>query len=1071
MSHHESTWMIDSGSFRTLTPFENDFSTYILLKSPVKIKALGGFELEAIAIGSVKLKSNVNDNYLTLTDVLHVPKADGRLISVAKLSNDNFKTLFNRSSCTIFDDKQQPLMSIPLDSKSNQYSLTVNVLVDSRQVSSSYNVTTAPCTLQELHLKLGHAHPYVLRRMAKRYNWTITNLNDHLTCDSCIRGKSTKVAHETVASRAAEHFGHIVSGDLIDLHDTPSIGDYKYMSVLVDHFSYYTSVLPLKTKSAEETKFHILAFNAFIRAQTGNNIRIFRSDAGNEYRGVCATSLRELGIYVEIGAPHEPRDNGFVERRNRTLTDMARTILLHSKLPLKFWPYAYDYACYTQNRLGRRGYQYESPIFRIFGETTDFSQLQPFGIDCYMQHTENGTHKMSARSDKAIFLGYCLNTNAFRVFFNNSVRIEQSVHFTLPIPSAPSAADDSPQVNSQTNPPISSIPIYGPNPVITIPASNVPADPDLPITSASPDSPVLPVTDVSPDTSSTTLPIRHSSRPSLHNALNRLRASAGSKRRGNQVLVTSSVTDINAIPDDQFPQEPIGYKPSLKGPLATFWAAERQKEIDNWIKLNVAEISDLPPDHQAIPGHWIHTVKRDAQGNLVRLKARCVADGNHQIYGHNYSETYAATPAPEIARILLTVAASKDWEVHQMDVDCAYLNAELSQPVYMRIPPGINVDHKPGQVFKLLRALYGLKQAGREWAIHLKGVLETIGWKQSPREPCLYSKGPGEFILVYVDDLMIIAPHNHDIITIKRDIATKLEVKDLGEIHDYLGIEVIRNRDKKTFYLRQAGLIDDIVRIMSPDKVRMTPMSTEFDPSTTSQPLNETQHNKYRSVLGKLLYLGRISRPDLSISTNLLGRQVAHPTEDNLKAMIRVAGYLLGSRHLYLALDGSGEIFLTGMSDADWAGDTTDRKSTSGYICYLGKAPIAWSATKQKCVAGSTMHAEYVALSDAAREMAYILNLASSITQIRGPALLYCDNTAAQTIAEGQSGNVTKGAKHIDIRYHIIKELIDSGKIKVQRVPTESNVSDTFTKPLDIEKFTKFRRGLNLQDLKPGVNV
>ena len=112
---------------------------------------------------------------------------------------------------------------------------------------------------------------------------------------------------------------------------------------------------------------------------------------------------------------------------------------------------------------------------------------------------------------------------------------------------------------------------------------------------------------------------------------------------------------------------------------------------------------------------------------------------------------------------------------------------------------------------------------------------------------------------------------------------------------------------------------------------------------------------------------------------------------------------------------------MTGMSDADWAGDTTDRKSTSGYICYLGKAPIAWSASKQKWVAGSTMHAEYVALSDAAREMVYILNLASSISQIRGPALLYCDNTAAQTIAEGQSGNVTEGAKHIDIRYHIIK--------------------------------------------------
>lgn len=212
-------------------------------------------------------------------------------------------------------------------------------------------------------------------------------------------------------------------------------------------------------------------------------------------------------------------------------------------------------------------------------------------------------------------------------------------------------------------------------------------------------------------------------------------------------------------------------------------------------------------------------------------------------------------------------------------------------------------------------------------------------------------------------------------------------------------------------------------------------------------------------------YLCRITRPDLSISTNLLRRRVANPTEDNLDAMKRVAGYLLGSRDLYLALDGSGELKLTGMSVADWAGDTNDRKSTSGFICYLDKSPITWSSTKQKCVAGSTMQAEYIALSDAAREMIYILNPASSITQIRGPALLFCDNTAAETIAKGQSGNVTKGAKHIDIRYHIIKELIESGQVQFEHIGTNDNTSDDFTKPLEDSKFTPYRDELMLQNL------
>ena len=991
MNSHTSTWMIDSGSFRTLTPFREDFSHYELLKQPVTIKALGGFTLEAIAIGTVKLKSNIGSYYIELKDVLHVPKADGRLISVARLIRQNMKILFSdvEFNCTIFNSKGESLMTVPLNSHNEQYQLVTDVL----NYPTSYSISRPTNSLEELHLKLGHAHPYVIKRMAKKFYWNISNPTSTLKCQSCVRGKSTKHIHDRISSRHAEHLGHIISGDLIDLHDTPSIGDYKYVSVLVDQFTYYTSVLPLKSKSAEETKNHIQAFNAFIRARTGNNIRIFRSDSGNEYRGIFASTIRDLGIYAEIGAPHEPRDNGFVERRNRTLTDMARTILLDSKLPLKFWPFAYDYSCYTQNRLGRRGYDYESPYYRVFKQIPDYSRMHPFGSSCFMQHTENGTHKLNARSDKAILLGYCSNTNGYKIFYNNHARIEQSVHF-------PPMNNDFHDITSPQ--PISPDPIPVSTPIPVPLFDNPPKAMNDPVETPIPAHMPIPKP-------VSNLPTRQSSRPSIRITMDKIRE-GGPKRRGinkenmaNHALIASSIgaTSIEDMPPEYFPQDPIGYRPSLKGPLAPFWAIERQKEIDNWMNLKVAEVSDLPQGHTAIPGHWIHSTKRDSQGKFVRLKARCVADGNHQIYGHNYSETYSATPAPEIARILLTVAASKAWEVHQMDVDCAYLNAELSEEVYMKIPPGVAIEHKPGQVLKLLRALYGLKQAGREWAFHLKAILESIGWKQSPREPCLYSRNSGEFVLVYVDDLMIVAPDKEIMKRVKLEIGNCIKTKDLGEIHDYLGIEVTRNRERKTFFLRQVGLIDDIVKIMNPTRITTTPMSTIYDSSLDSQPLNETDHNKYRSVLGKLLYLSRITRPDISISTNLLGRSVANPTVDNLKAMSRVAGYLLGSRDLYLALE----------------------------------------------------------------DMAYILNLASSITEIRGPALLYCDNIAAQTVAQGQSGNVTKGAKHIDIRFHVVKELIESGKIKVDRVSSEMNTADNFTKPLDAERFNTFREDLQLVNL------
>lgn len=1053
-----STWMIDSGSFTTLTPYEQDFTNYTLLKTPVTINALGGFQLQAIARGTVVLRSNVNDCTLKLQDVLHVPMANGRIISVAQLLQQGNRAVFENDLCSIYSSGFNIIMSIPLDKKTYQFTLSTQVLQNTAPVRlGSFPATMPSYSLQELHIKCGHAHPYILKSMAKKLNWVISDPDTILDCPSCIRGKSTKVIHAKTASRSAEHFGHIVSGDLIDLHDTPSIGNYKYVSVLVDQYTYFTSVMPLKTKSAHETRDHILAFSAFIYAQTGRHIRIFRSDAGNEYRGVFTEAVRALGIHIEIGAPHEPRDNGFAERRNRTLTEMARTVLLASKLPLQFWPFAYDYACFTQNRLGRRGYDFQSPYYLVFGRIPEYNKLQPFGRVCFMQHTEQVQHKLSARSDPAIFLGYGLHSVGYKVFYRGGIRLEQSVHFPeLPQSPAPAA----------TVTPSSPITPVDPSPVVPSALHPAPSAAVLPAN----DSPMTPSPNVP---TSSVSPPRQSSRPSIQTTITKIQARVAPRRvrrhnsenLNNQVLNIAEPKSLADIPDSEFPAEPIGFKPSLKGPLAPYWAEERDKEISNWLKLQVAEVSDLPAGQTAIPGHWIHSVKRDAQGKLVRLKARCVADGNHQTYGHNYTETYAATPAPEVARILLTVAAAKDWIVHQMDVDCAYLNATLTEPVYMKIPPGINIDHKPGQVFKLLRALYGLKQAGREWSQHLNKLLSTLGWKQSPREPCLYSRKQGEFILVYVDDLLLVSPKSEDIAKIKSEISNVLKVKDLGEIHDYLGIEIKRDISKKSFFLRQVGLIDDITHVMQPEKIRITPMSTLYDPTMKDQPLNATDHNKYRSVLGKLLYLSRITRPDISIATNLLGRTVSAPTQAHLLAMKRVAGYLLGSRELYLRLDGSGPLSLTGMSDADWAGDTSDRKSTSGYICYLGKSPITWSATKQKCVAGSTMYAEYIALSDAAKEMTYILNLASSITSIRGPGLLYCDNTAAQMIATNQSGNVTKGAKHIDIRYHLIKELINDGKIAVERIDTNANTADTFTKPLDSERFLTFREDLGLGDL------
>ena len=163
---------------------------------------------------------------------------------------------------------------------------------------------------------------------------------------------------------------------------------------------------------------------------------------------------------------------------------------------------------------------------------------------------------------------------------------------------------------------------------------------------------------------------------------------------------------------------------------------------------------------------------------------------------------------------------------------------------------------------------------------------------------------------------------------------------------------------------------------------------------------------------------------------------------------------------MYLALKGDDLSRIKSYSDADWAGSIVDRKSTSGFICYLGSAPLHWATKKQNCVSASSFESEYIALSHAARETALMKRRAESIMELAIPAEVLCDNQAAETVAKGGDGYVSRGAKHIDLRYHIVREMVSNNTISVKRVCTGENTADTFTKPLSKIQFTYHRSRL-----------
>lgn len=212
------------------------------------------------------------------------------------------------------------------------------------------------------------------------------------------------------------------------------------------------------------------------------------------------------------------------------------------------------------------------------------------------------------------------------------------------------------------------------------------------------------------------------------------------------------------------------------------------------------------------------------------------------------------------SKTLLTVAAAKDPEVHQVDVDSAYLHADLDMPVYMRFPDGVTLERKPGDVIRINKALYGLKQAGRQWALHLQSHLESIGWKQNVREPCLYHGPSKGYLLIYVDDILIVSDTIESVEGIKDSFRARFPIKDLGDLHEYLGIEVLRNRVDRTFRLRQLGAIKRTTELAQRQlKRRHTPRSPYFDITPAEEPVNEQDHSWYRKIVGKALHIARMT--------------------------------------------------------------------------------------------------------------------------------------------------------------------------------------------------------------------
>jgi histone deacetylase 1/2 len=443
-----------------------------------------------------------------------------------------------------------------------------------------------------------------------------------------------------------------------------------------------------------------------------------------------------------------------------------------------------------------------------------------------------------------------------------------------------------------------------------------------------------------------------------------------------------------------------------------------------------------------------------------------MAKGFKQRYGLDYEDTFSPVVKPATIRLLLSLAVTNGWHLRQLDVQNAFLHGVLEEEVYMRQPPGFHDSSRPHHLCRMVKALYGLKQAPRAWHARLADALRAHGFVPSKADTSLFMLRRPEvtmYLLVYVDDIILISSSATAASRLVANLRSDFAVKDLGPLRYFLGIEVspmsqglvLTQKKYALDLLRRAGMLQC--------QPMLTPMTaSERLTSTGGDLLSSEDATTYRSIVGGLQYLLH-TRPDLSFAVNKVCQYLHAPSSLHWSAVKRILRYVRHTVCHGLHIRPASSRLLSAFSDADWAGNSDDRRSTGGYAIFYGPNLIAWSARKQATVSRSSTESEYKALANATAELIWVQSLLRDIgvSQER-PPILWCDNIGATFLSSNPVFHAR--TKHIEVDFHFVRERVAKKLLHVRFISSKDQLADIFTKPLSLPLFEACRRNLNLFD-------
>ncbi|KAI3767934.1 hypothetical protein L2E82_18363 [Cichorium intybus] len=1025
------SWIMDSGASFHASHSREVMQNFRQYKG--KVRLADNKSLDITGVGDVVLKTTLGTDW-TLKNVKFIPDLKRMLISVGQLDDEGHHVTFG--------DHQWKVTKGNLVVARGQKRVTL-YMVEVSDAEAHAVEEVGASTLW--HQRLGHMSEKGMKMLVSKGRIPELKTVKVDFCEPCVLGKQKKVTFKKIGHQPKSEKLELVHSDVYGPTSVSSVGGSRYYVTFIDDCTRKVWVYFLKHKSEVFSTFK--KWKATVENETDLKIKCFRSDNGGEYSSkefvdYCANQ----GIRMQKTVPETPQQNGVAERMNRTLNERAKSMRLHAGLPKMFWADAVSTAAYLINKGPSVPIGFKIPEEEWQGRDISLKHLKVFGCVSYVKVKDSERDKLEAKARKCTFIGYGLDDMGYRFWDNQNKKVIRSrdVVFNENVLYKDELAESSGR-NKQPEKTESQVEFeeISEDDVVK-PIST----PEIGESSGSSGSSDVYGDSGSTDDSSSEDGVAddaETSTPTIRRSTRVRRPPVRYSPSANYLLLTEN-------------GEPESYPEALRMKDSIQWKRAMEDELSSLDKNQTWSLVKLPAGKKALQNKWVFRVKDEIDGSK-RYKARLVVKGFQQKRGVDYNEIFSPVVKMTTIRMVLGIVASEDLHLEQLDVKTAFLHGDLEEDIYMAQPEGFPTVGKENLVCKLKKSLYGLKQAPRQWYLKFDSFMQRSGYHRCEMDHCCYLKKFNSsyiILLLYVDDMLIAGSDMQEINKLKKQLSREFEMKDLGAAKQILGMSIARNRVTGTLKLSQTKYIKKVLEkfSMADAKARSTPLGSQLKLSKKQSPKTEEDKEQmakvpYASAVGSLMYAMVCTRPDIAHAVGVVSRFMSNPGKEHWEGVKWLLRYLKGTSEIALCFRRKG-VVLEGFADADLGGCADSGKSTTGYVFTIGGTAISWMSRLQKSVALSTTEAEYMAIAEAAKELIWLKNFLSELGFQQEDCVLHCDNQSAGHLSKNPVFH--NRTKHIQMRYHFIRELINDGTLNLKKILGTKNPADMFTKVVTTDK-------------------